>query len=232
MSSATTGTSAGTARRTRPPVTREHVVAAALALVDREGLDELSLRKLGAELDVETMSLYKRVANKDDLLAGVAELVWNEVAANAPPAEDWPTWLRSFGHAIRAAVHNHPHAVPLLGTIEVLPVPLLEVIAGQLERASDGWPPKEDAVSAACAVSAFALGTAMTEVCLQCASVVDRGDPAATERQQLRRIVRALPEDAPDRVIETALAVCGCDADAMFEGGLDLIVRGCTAGRG
>src|ERR671919_1390099 len=102
MSTATgVDTSTAKARRGRRPVTRADVLVAALDLVDREGLDELSLRKLAADLDVETMSLYKRVANKDDLLAGVAELVWNEVAANAPPAEDWPTWPRSFGHAIR-----------------------------------------------------------------------------------------------------------------------------------
>ena len=77
-----------------------------------------------------------------------------------------------------------------------------------------------------CAVSAFALGTVLTEVCLYCG--VPRGDvPAAAERQQLRRVVRALPEDAPDRVVETVLAVCGHDADDMFAKGLDLIVRGC-----
>jgi AcrR family transcriptional regulator len=213
-------------RQTRAPVTRHDVLVAALGLVDREGLDELSLRKLAAELDVETMSLYKRVASKDDLLAGVAELIWDEVAAAAPPQDDWGAWLRSLGRAIRAAVHNHPRAVPLLSVIEVFPVPLLEVIATQLERASGGWPPRDEAVSAVWAASAFALGTAMTEVCLYCGGAAPADDPAATERQQLRRILLALPDDAPDRLVETALAVCGHDVDDMFTKGLDLIIRG------
>jgi AcrR family transcriptional regulator len=65
-------------------VTRHHVLVAAFELVDRDGPDELSLRELAGELDVETMSIYRRVASKDDLLTGVAELIWSEVAAAAP----------------------------------------------------------------------------------------------------------------------------------------------------
>jgi AcrR family transcriptional regulator len=230
MSTATgVDTSTAKARRGRRPVTRDDVLVAALDLVDREGLDELSLRKLAADLDVETMSLYKRVANKEDLLAGIAGLIWGEVAAAAPPQDDWGAWLRSLGHAIRAAIRNHPRAVPLIGTIEVFPVPLLEVYATQLERASGGWPPKDDAVSAVCAVTSFALGAAMSEVCLHCGTATPGDDPATVERQRLRRIVRALPEDAPDRLVDTAMAVCGHDVDDLFTRSLDLIARGCDS---
>jgi AcrR family transcriptional regulator len=66
-------------------VTRHHVLAAAFDLVDPDGLDELSLRKLATELDVETMSIYRRVASKGHLLTAVTELIWSEVACRRAP---------------------------------------------------------------------------------------------------------------------------------------------------
>jgi AcrR family transcriptional regulator len=211
-------------------VTRHDVLVAALDLIDRDGLDDLSMRKLAAELGIETMSLYKRVASKDDLLTGIAELIWEEVAAASAPTDDWGEWLRSYGHAIRSTVRKHPNAVPLLVGIDVLPPAMLEVCATQLERSSPGWPPSQDAVGAMCTVTAFALGTAIADRSFA-STFSDESDgaqdPITAERQRLRRVARALPADASDRVVDTAMAVCGCDVGDMFAKGLDLIVRGC-----
>lgn len=113
----------------------------------------------------------------------------------------------------------------LLVRIGVLPVPLVEVIATKLERSGDGWPPPNDAVNAVCAVSSFAFGSAATELCYR-HTESDSDHPATAERQRFQRIVRALPDDTPDRIIDTAFAVCGCDACDMFTNGLDLIVKG------
>jgi AcrR family transcriptional regulator len=195
------------------------VLATALDLVDRDGLDALSIRRLADQLDMEPMSLYKRVTNKDDLLAGIAELIWTEVAESAPPTDDWSGWLRTLGNAIRAALREHPNVVPLLVSMQVFPTSMLEVIATQLERTSPGWPARPEAAAAIDTVTAFALGCAMAE-CSYCSQ-------AASERQRLSRIARALPADTPDRLIDAALDVCGYDADVMFTNGLDLILRGC-----
>ncbi|MGH9212737.1 MAG: TetR/AcrR family transcriptional regulator, partial [Acidimicrobiales bacterium] len=135
-------------RRRRGAVTRGDVLAGALDLVDREGLDALSMRRLAGHLDVETMSLYKRVASKDDLLAGIAEVLWEEVAAVAPPDEDWRAWLAAYGNAIRNVAIAHPNAVPLLVAGEVFPPALLEVVATQLERVASGGGSQPDAVNA------------------------------------------------------------------------------------
>ena len=59
----------------RVPLSRERVLRAALALADQGGIESLSMRKLGQELGVEAMSLYNHVANKDDLLDGIVDLV-------------------------------------------------------------------------------------------------------------------------------------------------------------
>lgn len=210
---------ARTPRRRRGAIDRDQVVAAALDLVDRDGLDALSIRRLADRLDMEPMSIYKRVADKEDLLAGIAEQVWTEVAVAAPPIDEWAGWLRSLGSAVRSAIREHPNVVPVLVSIQVFPLPMLELVATQLERDTPGWPTRADAISAICAVTAFALGCAVAET--------SYCEPDATERQRLRRIARALPPDTPDRLIDTALDVCGCNADTMFTQGLDLILRGC-----
>jgi TetR/AcrR family tetracycline transcriptional repressor len=212
-------------RRARGAITRDDVLAAGLELIDREGLEALSIRRLADRLDMEPMSLYKRVTNKDDLLTGIAQLIWDEVAVAAAPTDDWTDWLRTLGTAVRAAVRQHPNALPVLVGIQVFPTPMLDVIATQLERTTPGWPTRPDAVSAVCTVTAFALGCAIAE-CSYCTPTTT-DDPATAERHRLRRIARALPPDTPDRLIDTALDVCGCDGDTLFTQGLDLIVRGC-----
>lgn len=216
-------------RRQRGATSRHDVLTAALDLIDREGLDALSIRRLAADLDMEPMSLYKRVANKDDLHSGIAELIWDQVAATAPPTDDWASWLHTLGTAVRDSVRQHPNALPLLVGGDVFPTSMLEVIATQLERSTPGWPVRRDAVSAICTVTAFALGCAVAESSY--CTPTTGSDPATAERQRLRRIARALPADTPDRLIDTALDVCGFDAGDMFTNGLDLITRGCQPDR-
>lgn len=206
------------------PLSRERVLQAALELVDRDGLDQLTMRRLASDLGVEAMSLYTHVTNKDDLLAGLTDLLWAEIAATAPADDDWPAWLHAFGHAVRDAVHRHPNAMPVIVTGEVSPIPALELFADQLERADTGGLDRARAVSALRAVAAFALGCAMTEVsCFGPAPT----DPDETERQRLIRVSRALPPDTPDRLLNAALIVCGdCDVHRVFTDGLKLIIRG------
>lgn len=213
----------------RAPLNRQRVLNAALALVDRDGLDALSMRKLAADLGVEAMSLYTHIANKDDLLAGLADLLWAEIAAAAPPDDDWPAWLRAYGHAVRDTVRRHPNALPVLVTGDVIASSALELCADQLDRADAAGLDRPQAVSALRTVAAFALGCVMTEVsCFGPAPT----DPDETERQRLIRVSRALPPDTPDRLVETALTVCGdCDAHRIFTEGLDLIIRGSQLGQ-
>ena len=68
-----------TATERRVPLNRERVLAAAVELADREGIDALSMRRLGQELSVEAMALYNHVANKDDLLNGMVDAVVGEI---------------------------------------------------------------------------------------------------------------------------------------------------------
>jgi TetR/AcrR family tetracycline transcriptional repressor len=73
----------------RAALTRDRIVRAAVRYIDTHGLAGLSMHKLGVELDVKAMSLYKYVANKDDLLDGVVEELWVEIENAAPAMSDW-----------------------------------------------------------------------------------------------------------------------------------------------
>ncbi|MEX2627150.1 MAG: TetR/AcrR family transcriptional regulator [Ilumatobacteraceae bacterium] len=97
------------ARRTRPrtPLNRERVLRAAIELADDEGIDSLTMRGLAARLDVEAMSLYNHVANKDDVLDGMVELVAEEIEEPAGDA-DWSAAVRQRSISAHDALLRHP----------------------------------------------------------------------------------------------------------------------------
>lgn len=96
-------------------LSRDLVLSTALALVDREGLDALSMRRLGQELQRDPMSLYRYAANRAALLDGVTEMVLNELAI-FPDDPDWQAQLRKIAHDLRLLALRHPNVVPLLVT--------------------------------------------------------------------------------------------------------------------
>ena len=97
----------------RAPLTRERVLQAAVELADRGGIDELSMRKLGQELGVEGMALYRHVRNKDEILDGIVDVVVGEVVSPAP-ASNWMTSIRQLSLAARDVMRRHPWAPALI----------------------------------------------------------------------------------------------------------------------
>lgn len=101
-------------------------MAAALQLVDREGLSALSMRRLGSDLGVEAMALYRYAAGKDALLDGLVEALYLELEqrlSDTAPPTDWREGLRRIARATYDVCLAHPQAVPLLST-RMLAVPL------------------------------------------------------------------------------------------------------------
>src|SRR3954451_10056297 len=93
-------------------ISRDRVLEAAVGLADEIGIESLSMRKLGQALGVEAMSLYHHVANKDDLLDGMIDVVFGEVVL--PDGVDWRTavWQRAI--SVRAALTRHRWAIGLM----------------------------------------------------------------------------------------------------------------------
>ena len=93
----------------RAPLTRDRVLQVAMALADRDGLDALSMRKLGQELGVDAMALYRHVRNKDDLFDGIIERIVGEIE-RPDPAGTWKAALREQVMAARLVMLRHPWA--------------------------------------------------------------------------------------------------------------------------
>jgi AcrR family transcriptional regulator len=95
--------------KARVPLTRDRILAAAVELADRGGVESLSMRKLAQDLDVVPMALYRHVANKDELLDGMIDVVVGEID---PPETggDWKTAIRRRILSARRALLRHPWA--------------------------------------------------------------------------------------------------------------------------
>lgn len=117
-----------TTRTVRTPLSRDRVFAAAMDLVDAEGISALTMRRLAADLDVEAMSLYHHVPGKERLLDGLTEAVLVEineaVVARVRPDDDWRTALRGRCLAAREVMLRHRWAPGLLGSRARIPAGL------------------------------------------------------------------------------------------------------------
>ena len=105
--------SAGSERRA--PLTRTRVLEAAIDLADRDGIDAVSMRRLGQELGVEAMSLYTHVKSKDDLLDGMADAVVARIPTSRHAA-GWHETLRATILGARAEMLHHPWTARIVET--------------------------------------------------------------------------------------------------------------------
>ena len=198
----------------RRPLSRRRILEAAVRLVDREGLEALSMRKLGSELGVEAMSLYNHVPNKDALLDGMVEVLLGGLRV-PPEDEGWERRVREAYRAFRRLAGEHPNVFPLLvvrppDTMDG--VWLVEEFLKTLRGA--GFDP-ETALYAFRALSSYATGYAMAEI---------RGfamEPAGTRLGAL-----TLPTDDFPHIHELEGRLETIDHDAEFEFGLDIILAG------
>jgi AcrR family transcriptional regulator len=153
----------------RPPhplLSRDRIVSAALALVDSEGLDAVSTRRLAAELGVAGPSLYNHVGTKEELLDDMVDAVLEGVdtsmfAELSPTNPEWRPALEKWAHTYREAIAAHPNIVPALaGGLGRRPngLRIADAVFGGLVSA--GWPRRE-AVSAGAVVRYFVLGSTL-----------------------------------------------------------------------
>jgi AcrR family transcriptional regulator len=120
----------------RKPLSRERILAAALELVDEQGIDALSMRKLGQSLGYEAMSLYNHVANKDDLLDGILDLVLAEMEPPAP--EGGLPAIRAAALSAHEALGRHAWAANMLmspGRIRPARIQYMEALLATLRGA-------------------------------------------------------------------------------------------------
>jgi len=175
----------------RKPLTRERVLEAGLALADEQGIDALSMRKLGQQLGFEAMSLYNHVANKDDLLDGMLDLVLAEM--DAPRPEEGLDGVRRASISAHDALTRHPWAAGLLMTpsrVRPARLELMNALLGALRGA--GFSP-ETTYHAYHVIDAHIIGFSLWQ------STHDFALPDEVTEDMRGFLDRMLPEDTyPD----------------------------------
>lgn len=134
------------------------MLAAALQLVDEQGLSKLSMRRLGEALGVEAMSLYRYVTHKQDLLDGIHGAVLDEVDVPEPHA-GWEAQLRALTTAFRDALTRHPRTLPLFATRPAVAPSSLKLVDAALGILEQAGLPADEQLGALHALVAFVVGT-------------------------------------------------------------------------
>ncbi|WP_216901153.1 TetR/AcrR family transcriptional regulator [Nocardia alni] len=132
------------ARPRVPLLSRERIRETALTLIDRDGLTELSMRKLAAELGVQAASLYGHYPTKDELLDDVADLIMAGIDTSPFDGGDWRRGLSDWARSYRSALAEHPNFVPYLATgpgRRDESLRMADAVHGGLVAA--GWPPRQ-----------------------------------------------------------------------------------------
>ncbi len=204
----------------RAPLSRERVMRAALALADKNGIDSLTMRNLGKELGVEAMSLYNHVANKDDILDGIVDLVFSEIAL--PSAQtDWKAAMRLRALSARDALLRHPWATSLMQS-RTRPGPATmrhhDAVLGSLRKAGFTLVMAAHAFSA---IDGYVYGFALQQINLPLQS---RQQVAEVGANILERLAGDFPHLA-EMITQHAMKP-GYDYADEFEFGLDLILDG------
>ena len=208
----------------RRPLTRERILQTGLRLIDQQGSEAFTMRKLAKALGVDPMSIYRHVENKEALLDGVAEVLWGEI--ELPESEaGWEALLRSMATSLRALGHTHPHAYPLLLNCQILPLAALRLWDVTLEQLQQDGFERKRAADIICTVSSYAIGYTMVELS---ALLPERSERVAEEKMsdigRLTQVMRRLPRETPAHLVEVASVIMDCDLDAQFTFGLDLML--------
>lgn len=201
-------------RTPHTPLSQSRILTAALDRIDREGLDRLSMRRLGRDLGVEAMSLYNYFASKEAMLDGVVALMLSEMRLPGPEISDWQARIKAIARCFRDIALRHPNAFPLFTARPVAAYASGRALAeATISTFVGAGFPVPDAIRAFRAFARYIVGFSMTDA------------SSATT-----------PEVVPEGLsIESPLVSGAVDdltttgTDSLFDFGIDLMVTGLAA---
>ena len=202
--------------------TRDQLQAAALALVDEQGLAGLTMRNIAAALGTGAMTIYNYVDGREGLEELVTAAVmggtrWSETAG------DWPEQVRAIAEGMWRAVRAHPHAIPLILTRRSSDIPTLAPAEALLAALSRSGRSGTELLVAFRVVSGFVTGFAQAELAGPPAARTDAARGAVAAR------VAELPAGQFPKLIEVAEAAACGDPEAEFRDGLEIVLAGLIA---
>ncbi|RKN35158.1 TetR/AcrR family transcriptional regulator [Streptomyces hoynatensis] len=194
-------------------LTTGRLAAAALAVLDREGLAALSMRAVAAELGVAPMSLYRYVADRAELERLTVDLVLGAVDLTPPPGEDWEGQVTALVERMRAAVAEHPEIVPLSLTHRHSAAGVLRWAEAALGVLTGAGFEGRRRVLALRALLSYLVGALLSE---RLGPLTGPGTEA----------MAALPAETFPLLAGTAAEARGVGPEEEFRGGLALLLRG------
>lgn len=198
------------------PLSRTRIIAAAIGLIEREGADAVSMRRIAADLGVGVMSLYNHVPSKDALLDGVAEAVLSRIEFTDDAGAEWPDRVRLQALAFRQIARDHPRCTMVVVSRQLRSaaglLPVERALATLRQAGFDG----PDAVRVLRVFVAYIVGSLLREV-----GVTPAFTPAGCPGVEVENVDPLLfPQ-----VSELAAQMGECDHQAEFAFGLDLLIQ-------
>lgn len=208
-----------------PPARRGQLDAhairrAALALIDADGLDAFSMRKLGARLGVEAMSIYHHVSDKSAVLDGVAAEVFTELEVPIGPLGRWQDEMAALMGELRRVYLLHPNVLPILGTRPPSGPEMAPIIERALATFAAAGLPDSQSIYLLNVCGVFTLGHCLSEVGPQ---PLGAAEPAVVTDPHARAVAFA---SAPTVAAAYAATVDTFGFDAQFALGVDLLIAG------
>ena len=216
-----------TAGRRRDPITRDAIVQAAVRLLDEEGLDALSMRRIAEELDTGAASLYWHVGSKDGLLDLIFDHVIGEVEVPKPEPQRWQEQLKGVARATRAVILRHRDIVRIsIGRIPMGPNGL-RIAEGLFGILRAGGIPDQLAVTAQRLLFAIVNGFTLDETTELGVGIEGPADEQTADAA--RAYIAELPAERFPNLIAVAEHFHSADNDQSFELLIDLFVDGLAA---
>ncbi|GAA2360579.1 TetR/AcrR family transcriptional regulator [Nonomuraea africana] len=198
------------------PLSRARIVAAAIDLIEREGADAVSMRRIAADLGVGVMSLYNHVPNKASLLDGLAEAVLSQIEFTDDPGAHWTDRVRMQARAFRQIAHHYPRSTMLVVSRQLHSnaglLPVERALSTLREAGFDG----ADAVRMLRLFIAYIIGSLLREVGVTPTFAPVQGAAAVVEKVD--------PELFPE-VSSLASLLGACDHEEEFDFGLELLIQ-------
>ncbi len=200
--------------------THSQLQAAALRLLDRDGLSGLSMRSLAAELGTGAMTIYNYVPQREGLDLLVIEAVVAKARWEQRPFADWKQEVRTIAFALWRAVRTHPNAIPLILTRRSRSPAVFEVTEALLAALARGGRSGAELLIAFRAVSALVMGLAQAEL----AGPLSLQAKESAEETIAR--FQALPAERFPHLIDIAAAALESTAEEEFRASLELLLAG------
>ena len=214
---------AGRPRAGKEPLTRERILEAALSLVDEEGIEVLSMRRLAKELGVDPMAIYHHLPKKRALLSALIEQVFSEMRVPGSVENgSWRERVRAWACAFRDVARAHPKLVPHLATYPEAATEATLESTEELYAAFEAarMPPRK-IVGAVGVVVDYLNGFALAE------ASGALGEP--NEQREMLEMLDARPQEELPAMRRTLEALPSGDLGTNFEFGLEVVLAGLEA---